>query len=58
MSKIQYILVALLTVVLVVLVLGPFVGSGVVSWSLMPTNSWFSWLGWFGWVFPQFPYPF
>ncbi|MFB0563208.1 MAG: hypothetical protein ACETWM_18565 [Candidatus Lokiarchaeia archaeon] len=58
MSKIQYILVALLTAVLVVLVMGPFMGAGVVSWSVMPTNSWFSWLGGFGWVFPQFPWPF
>ncbi|MGQ9722145.1 MAG: hypothetical protein ACUVXA_12585 [Candidatus Jordarchaeum sp.] len=64
MSKTKYILTALFTMGLLTLVIGPFLGAGVVSWSVMPSQSWSGLFGWFGWfgglwpIFPKLPWPF
>jgi hypothetical protein len=58
MVKVKFVLAALLTVALLALVVGPFVGAGAVSsWTLAPWGSWFCW-PWCGWIIPQLPYPF
>jgi hypothetical protein len=68
MVKVRVVLAALLSLVLLALVAGPFLVSGVGSfWTFSTFGSWFCFLPsfgswfcspWCGWIFPVLPCPF